>query len=263
MDQLYAHPDEKVEAVRAQKAWMADPKHFTTVKLSPSATIKMLMHGQQGVNKGSSLSGKPLEVMGLLLGRPDHENPHVMIVSDALPLPVEGFETRVVAEDADVANYMIELSDSLEMTRKERFCGWYHTHPFDLDGTSHCYLSATDISTQLLWQLSEDPHGNPWVAIVIDPLLSLDQRVPEMMAFRVYPPAYTAPPNETPDGSIVKNDAERVGKWGSCWNSYYRMTLEHYMSGLASNTLSILHNQLLWHEPLSAAVSSGIVSCFD
>ena len=56
------------------------------------------------------------------------------------------------------------------VSRKERFCGWYHTHPFDLDVNSHCYLSSTDISTQLLWQRNEDPHGNPFLAIVIDPL---------------------------------------------------------------------------------------------
>lgn len=38
--------------------------------------------------------------------------------------------------------------------------GWYHSHPFDVDEQhSHCYLSNTDLSTQLQWQRAEDPHG--------------------------------------------------------------------------------------------------------
>lgn len=52
-------------------------------------------------------------------------------------------------------------------TRKERFMGWYHSHPFDVEVHSHCFLSSTDISTQLSWQRAEDPHGNPWLAIVV------------------------------------------------------------------------------------------------
>jgi COP9 signalosome complex subunit 5 len=75
---------------------------------------------------------------------------------------------------------MIQLGDSLEVSRKERFCGWYHTHPFDVDTNSHCFLSNQDISTQLQWQRSEDPNGNPWVAIVIDPLRSLAKGRPEL-----------------------------------------------------------------------------------
>ena len=31
------------------------------------------------------------------------------------PLPVDGVETKVVADDEDVQKYMIELSESLEM----------------------------------------------------------------------------------------------------------------------------------------------------
>jgi hypothetical protein len=30
-------------------------------------------------------------------------------------LPVEGFETRVIADDIEVLNYMIKLSESLEL----------------------------------------------------------------------------------------------------------------------------------------------------
>jgi COP9 signalosome complex subunit 5 len=108
-DNLYTFDETKLDNVRSQKAWMTDPKYFKRVKISPSATIKMQMHCQSGVEKGIKLSGKPIEVMGLLLGRPDTEDPHAFIISDAQALPIEGFETRVVADDDNVLNYMIEL----------------------------------------------------------------------------------------------------------------------------------------------------------
>ena len=148
-DHLYAIDDTKLDETRTRKLWVNDAKYFKRVKVSPSATIKMMVHGQSGVEKGIKKSGKPVEVMGLLVGRPDTEDPHCMIISDAQPLPIEGFETKVIADDDSTINYMIELGEIIELTRKERFCGWYHTHPFDVDVNSHCFLSNTDISTQL------------------------------------------------------------------------------------------------------------------
>lgn len=92
-----------------------------------------------GVEKGIAQGGKPIEVMGLMLGRPCTENERTLIVTDVktdsmnkceettlqliscihvmqcFPIPVEGFETRVVADDEDVTNYMIELSEMLEL----------------------------------------------------------------------------------------------------------------------------------------------------
>jgi COP9 signalosome complex subunit 5 len=249
MEHLYSMNEEKLMHLRNLKPWMQDPKYFKKVKISPSASIKMAMHGQQGVEKGIKLNGKPVEVMGLLLGRPDTEDPTSLIISDAQALPIEGFETKVIADDENVINYMIELGDALEITRKERFCGWYHTHPFDVDVNGHCFLSNTDVATQLQWQRSEDPHGNPWLAIVIDPLYSLAKNRPEMAAFRVYPPEFIAPVNETPDGTIVTNDRNRVELWGACWNRYYKLDIEYYMSALSQQTLGVLKNKFLWQNP--------------
>ena len=45
--------------------------------------MKMQMHGQSGVDRGIHSRGKPIEVMGLLLGRPDTEDPHCYIITDA------------------------------------------------------------------------------------------------------------------------------------------------------------------------------------
>ena len=58
---------------------------------------------------------------GLIHGRPDPTTPQTLIVTDVFPLPIEGFETRVVADDGDVVNHMIALGESLESTRKEKF----------------------------------------------------------------------------------------------------------------------------------------------
>lgn len=246
MDQYYSYPEQRIREIKEAKPWCEDPKYFKKVKISPSACIKMLTHGQSGVEKGIAQSGKPVEVMGLLLGRPDTVDLNAMLITDAIPVPGEGFETRVVVDDENVIQYMIDMGESIELTRSERFCGWYHTHPFDLDGTSHCYLSNTDVTTQLSWQRSEDKHGNHWLAIVIDPLLSVEQNKPEMMAFRVYPPEYAPPKDETPDGKIIREERLRVEKWGNCWNRYYKLEIEYFMSNLAQETLGIMRNKFLW-----------------
>jgi COP9 signalosome complex subunit 5 len=196
--------------------------------------------------------------MGLLLGRPDPLTPQTLIVTDVFPLPIEGFETRVIADDQDVVNHMIALSDSLENTRKERFMGWYHSHPFDLGPNSHCFLSQTDITTQLQWQRSEDPHGNPFLAMVVDPLRSAHKDIPEIKAFRVYPPEYNAPTsNECPDGSVISEEKLRLEKWGSCWSRYYELQVEYFMSKSARNVMEIL-TQNLWMRNLGTTASLQI-----
>jgi len=218
-DKRYTFDEAAVEALRAEKPWMSNPRHISKVFISPSAAMKMLKHTYTGCERGVREGGKPQEVMGMLLGRPDPDDPRSLIVTDVFALPIVGFETRVVADDDQAINYMIELSENLEKTRNERIMGWYHSHPFDVDEAhNHCYMSTTDISTQLAWQRAEDPNGNPWLAIVIDPLRSLAKSTPEFGAFRVYPPEYNAPANECPDGKIVTSDAVRVEHWGAAWN---------------------------------------------
>ena len=214
-----------------------------------------MTHCHSGVEKGVKKGGNPIEVMGLLLGRPDPLTPHTLVVTDVFPLPIEGFETRVIADDEDVVNHMIALGESLENTRKEKFMGWYHSHPFDVGLNSHCFLSQTDISTQLQWQRAEDPHGNPFLAIVVDPLRSLAKNVPQVKAFRVYPPEYNSPiKNECPDGKIIAEEKLRLEKWGSCWNRYYELQVEYFMSNFARNVMDIL-TQNLWMRNLGKTAS--------
>jgi len=117
----------------------------------------------------------------------------------------------------------------------------YHSHPFDLGDHSHCFLSQTDLSTQLQWQRAEDPHGNPFVAIVVDPLRSAHFGEPELKAFRAFPPEYQSPvPNECPDGKVENSERLRLEHWGSCWNRYYELGIEYYMSSTSRRVLEQL-----------------------
>jgi len=120
MDSLYAYNDTAVAKVKLEKLWMGDPKYFRRVKVSPSAAIKMMSHGQSGVEKGQARGSNPVEVMGFLVGRPDTEDLNCIVISDAQPIPAEGFETRVVMEDETCINYMIQLGESNEITKKDR-----------------------------------------------------------------------------------------------------------------------------------------------
>lgn len=216
------------------------------------------MHCQSGVTKGIKKGGNPIEVMGMLLGRPDPDTPNTLVVTDAFPLPIEGFETRVIADDADVVNHMIALGECLEKTRKEKFMGWYHSHPFDLGDHSHCFLSQTDLSTELQWQRAEDPHGNPFVAIVVDPLRSLHRAHPELKAFRAYPPEYSSPVgNECPNGSVEPNEQTRLEHWGSCWNRYYELGVEYYMSSQSRQVMEQLTQDYLWMRTLGSRSPDG------
>jgi proteasome lid subunit RPN8/RPN11 len=185
--------------------------------------------------------------MGLLLGRPDPQSPTTLIVADAFPLPIEGFETRVIADDQAVVNHMISLHECLERTRQERFMGWYHSHPFDVGDHSHCFLSQTDLSTQLQWQRAEDPHGNPFVAIVLDPLRSVHVGSPQLKAFRAYPPEYQSNIDyQCPDGSIELSEQKRLQKWGSCWSRYYELDIDYFMSSTSRTILEDLTQSYLW-----------------
>ncbi len=104
-DSFYAVDETAVDAQRQAKPWTQDATYFKRVAVSPAASTKMLAHAQRGCEAGVKAGGKPLEVMGLLLGYPDADaSKRRLVVTDALPLPVTGFETSVVADDDNVVN---------------------------------------------------------------------------------------------------------------------------------------------------------------
>eukprot|EP01083_Nonionella_stella_P134915 410399_1 len=103
-DHRYSYDEAKLEELRKESPWKSDPKYFQSVSVSPTAIVKMMTHCQSGVEKGIKKGGNPIEVMGLILGRPDPTTPKTLIVTDVFALPIEGFETRVIADDEDVVN---------------------------------------------------------------------------------------------------------------------------------------------------------------
>lgn len=87
-------------------------------------------------------SGGDLEVMGMMQGKVFGDTFYVL---DAIPLPIEGTETRINA-GAEANEYLASHIDDCErINRPEGVCGWYHSHP-----GYGCWLSGIDVDTQML-----------------------------------------------------------------------------------------------------------------
>jgi len=199
---------------RAAHPWMTNPTYFTKVRIAASAAMTMGSHATSGVEKGlASTNRMPVEVMGFLHGHADAACPTTFVVTDAFPLPVEGTETAVVADTPAVQNYMVSLQESLAATRPDAaFVGWYHSHPFDVAAHSNAFLSGTDVTSQLGWQINEDRAGNPFFALVVDPLRAAAKGRPEIGAFRCYPTNYTPPKGRAPDGARARRGAQGIAR---------------------------------------------------
>ena len=108
----------------------------------------MMMHCQSGVKKGIDKGGNDIEVMGLRMGRPDHDTAKTLLITDTFPLPIEEFETRVIADDEDVVNHLIVLGQWLERTTVEkgkvyrmvRECLYYTVCLYD--GVPECFFHS-------------------------------------------------------------------------------------------------------------------------
>jgi hypothetical protein len=144
--------------------------------------------------------------------------------------------------------------------KKNRSCR-YHSHPFELSQHSHCFLSQTDLSTQLQWQRAEDGHGNPFVAIVVDPLRTRHLQEPVLKAFRAYPPEHApASPNECPNGAIETSEQVRLERWGSCWNRYYELRVDYRMTPACRKILEQLTSDSIWIRNLSSSQQASQAS---
>jgi COP9 signalosome complex subunit 5 len=79
-----------------------------------------------------------------------------------------------------------------------------------------------------------------------------------MKAFRAYPPEYNSPiQNECPDGSIQPIEQLRLEHWGSCWNRYYELEVEYYMSSVSRSIMEQLTQDYLWMRTLSSQKAEG------
>lgn len=198
----------------------------------------MLRHALAGVTEGRLERGVPVEIMGLMIGRPEANG---IVVTDVFPLPVKGIEYQVSAtQDVDI--FMTRLQDALEEKRLDRFVGWYHSHPFDVESWSHCHLSSTDVATQAMWQF-----GSPfWTAIVIDPLRSLMKQQLELGVYRCYPPAYTPPDTQAPDFSVITDRVQHLRRWGVSASRYYELKQSFFCSSASMQVVNTLNRTSLW-----------------
>lgn len=245
-DQIYAFDEDHIKTLYKERPWQKDVKFFKNCKISALAATKMLKHALAGVKKGrEGPGGTPIEIMGLLVGNADGNS---IIVKDACPLPVEGIEYKVEAAE-EAQGYMVSLLDSLEVRRPEAFCGWYHSHPFDVDTKPFYFLSSTDVSTQTLWQNSSPI----WTAIVVDPLRSLAKQEPQLGCFRVYPAEHNPPKLEGPDGRRYASVDEMKIRWGATPNRYYQMEHTYFLSNLGGRMLDIMSRNNLWIRVLSTS----------
>ncbi|PVI04726.1 Mov34-domain-containing protein [Periconia macrospinosa] len=245
-DALYTYDSEQQKRINNDKPWRADPNHFTNVRISAVALLKMVMHAR---------SGGSLEVMGLMLGKIEDRT---FVVTDAFRLPVEGTETRVNAQD-EANEYMVEfLARAREQGQMENAVGWYHSHP-----GYGCWLSGIDVNTQKTQQSFSDP----FLAVVIDPDRTVSAGKVEIGAFRTYPEAYVQEKEKAAGGAKGGTGEDgfqtiplgKIEDFGAHANHYYALEVSHYKSSLDAKILEALWNKY-WVGTLS---SSPLISNRD
>jgi len=233
-DEIFRFDNAVLQKNLAGKPWTKDPRWFKHVRVSALALVKMVMHAR---------SGGSLEIMGLMLGKIDNDDPRgpTMIVMDVFALPVEGTETRVNAQ-ADAYEYMVEyLSVAKDSGRMENVLGWYHSHP-----GYGCWLSGIDVSTQMLNQQYQEP----WLAMVIDPHKTAATGKVEIGAFRTYPQGYKPPEGEASEFESVP--LNKIEDFGAHQNQYYQLEISYFKSACDTALLNAIWNKY-WIATLSAS----------
>ncbi|CAG9464819.1 unnamed protein product [Pedinophyceae sp. YPF-701] len=233
VDQLFKYDPREQRHVQQLQPWKQNPHYFTKVKVSALALLKMAMHAK---------SGGRLEVMGVLQGKVAGDT---FVVLDTFPLPVEGTETRVNAQQ-EAYEYMVGFKESSERVgRREQVVGWYHSHP-----GYGCWLSGIDVSTQLEQQEYQDP----FLAIVVDPVMTSAAGKVEIGAFRTYPKGYT-PPDE-PQSEYQSIPLSKIEDFGVHAKHYYPLEVSFFKSPLDKHMLEVLWGKH-WVSTLTASPVLG------
>lgn len=228
---LYNLPDqtEYKKFTEELRPWRANPNHFTDVRISALALLKMTMHARDGGN---------IEVMGLMVGYVAGSS---FIVTDAFRLPVEATETRVNAHE-EAHGYMAEFPVmSRQVDRQENVVGWYHSHP-----GYGCWLSGIDVGTQKLWQMGSEP----FLAIVIDPNRTVSAGRVEIGAFRTYPEGHRPSDKQTQDDGFQAIPTAKIEDFGAHANDYYSLEVKHFKSSLDQQLIDLLWNKY-WTSTIS------------
>lgn len=224
------------EVQEVEKPWSSDPNYFKTAYISSLALMKICEHA----NRGSTI-----EVMGMLIGK---ISKGAIIVVDAYPLPVEGTETRVNAQ-AEGYEYMVQYLDlQKQIGKRENIVGWYHSHP-----GYGCWLSGIDVSTQQLNQNFQDPY----LAIVVDPLRTIESGEVDIGAFRSYPEGYKK-------GQVSKRNNQKEipqskkNEFGAHSDKYYSLQIKYFRSELDLFVLDFV-SESSWADYLAQSKKANLI----
>lgn len=157
--------------------------------------------------------------MGLLQGRVVGET---FLVEDSFRLPVEGTETRVNAGEA-ANEYMVQYTELNELTKfsSAPVIGWYHSHP-----GYGCWLSGIDVATQMLYQ----EHQDPFLAVVIDPLRTMESGRVEIGAFRTFPSGHKGEDPTGGNSTSSQVPQDRIAAFGMHSDKYYSLKVNYKLS---------------------------------
>lgn len=157
---------------------------------------------------------------------------NTFIVMDAYPLPVEGTETRVNAQEAAYP-YMAEYDAlKVDLKRPDNVIGWYHSHP-----GYGCWLSGIDVNTQMIQQSYIDP----FLAVVVDPNRTISAGKVDIGAFRTYPEGYKS--KDAQDSEYQTIPLSKIEDFGAHSSQYYPLEIEHFKSTLDERLLDLLWNK--------------------
>jgi len=221
--------EQSQSALDAAKPWKEDQWYFKKVRISAVALLKIAMHahgGATGRRAGTQIKGglaaalsgghaaqaepeeeedggekKRFEVMGYLQGKVIDDG--TFVIMDSIQVDAAFSETSVEL-DSNATNQLLAhstLSGGGELTgtevgrpelpkveiptnpvnRPEKSVGWYHTHP----GLT-LFFSATDVMSQRSMQM----FGDPYIALVFEPVQMMELGRCRLGAFRVFPAGY-------------------------------------------------------------------------
>jgi COP9 signalosome complex subunit 5 len=256
----YSFDPEQMKQLYKTKPWKSNPRFFTSVKMSALALIKIVMHAQTGRGKRSTfkkgqgtlaaddLVSDWIEVMGMLQGY--YAGNGTFVVTDSFAIPADASAVEV-SMNSDSEVYIINYIESCgKLQKKEAVVGWYHSHP----GYS-CYLSGTDVNTQLNNQMNQDP----FLAIVIDPVRTISTGKVEVKAFRTLP--VDAQTEGTSGAQLEGWDTDslpqdKVKELGAHFHRYYELPITVFRSETDAVELDLLWNKY-WMKTLSSSPLVG------
>lgn len=93
-----------------------------------------------------------------------------------------------------------------------------------------------DVNTQALYQ-----NQDPWVALVIDPIRTMTNRIVELGAFRAYPPNYSPPGEVSVEEQMIPLD--KIEDFGVHYKRYYSLEISYFKNSKDIEMIDVLWNK--------------------